>query len=203
MKAMATHSKRSRLTEIGEESRQRILDAAETLFLEKGFEKTTLADVGRLSGISYGSIPWHFENKKGLLLAVSQRYWDAPELDDMPHNEQGLDLIMAQMEKWDTNPVASLFANVGFDESDLESQYFLRARDLDERRHAAIAEWISKTLAGRDLPDGLTPISVAYFWTAASRGVFFQKYYIRNFSSDALPRKVLRHTLLSILGLET
>lgn len=73
---MAKTSTRSRITEIGEESRQRILDAAEQLFIERGYEGTTLADVGKLAGISYGSIPWHFKNKQGLLFAVAERAWN-------------------------------------------------------------------------------------------------------------------------------
>jgi len=53
---MADPSSKKRMSEIGDESRTRILDAAETLFLEKGYERTTLVDVGKLAGISYGSI---------------------------------------------------------------------------------------------------------------------------------------------------
>jgi TetR/AcrR family transcriptional regulator, acrAB operon repressor len=62
-----------RMDEIAEESRRRILDAAEELFREQGFERTTFADVSTRSGISRGSIPWHFGNKDGLLLAVVER----------------------------------------------------------------------------------------------------------------------------------
>ena len=62
-----------RIDEIGDESRRRILDAAEKLFSEKGFERTSFVDIARESGISRGSIPWHFKSKDGLLLAVVER----------------------------------------------------------------------------------------------------------------------------------
>jgi TetR/AcrR family acrAB operon transcriptional repressor len=55
------------------ESRTRILDAAEELFAERGFAETSLADVADRCGISRGSIPWHFTNKAGLLMAVVER----------------------------------------------------------------------------------------------------------------------------------
>lgn len=62
-----------RIDEIGEQSRIRILDAAETLFAERGYERTSFADIAQQSGISRGSIPWHFDNKDGLLMAVVER----------------------------------------------------------------------------------------------------------------------------------
>ncbi|MFO7193361.1 MULTISPECIES: TetR/AcrR family transcriptional regulator [Thermocrispum] len=68
--------RKSRMDEIGEESRRRILDAAETLFAKKGFARTSFVDIAELSGISRGSIPWHFDNKEGLLVAVVERAID-------------------------------------------------------------------------------------------------------------------------------
>ncbi|MFD5827270.1 TetR/AcrR family transcriptional regulator [Lentzea sp. NPDC060358] len=62
-----------RADEIGAGSRRRILDAAEELFAERGFDRTSFADVARRSGISRGSIPWHFQNKNGLVMAVAER----------------------------------------------------------------------------------------------------------------------------------
>jgi TetR/AcrR family acrAB operon transcriptional repressor len=62
-----------RAEEIAAESRRRLLDAAEALFASKGYEKTSLQDIADATGISRGSIPWHFENKAGLLMAVVQR----------------------------------------------------------------------------------------------------------------------------------
>jgi TetR/AcrR family acrAB operon transcriptional repressor len=62
-----------RIDEIGDESRRRILDASEELFAEKGFDRTSFVDIAERSGISRGSIPWHFKNKDGLLMAVVER----------------------------------------------------------------------------------------------------------------------------------
>jgi TetR/AcrR family acrAB operon transcriptional repressor len=65
--------RRRRIDEIGDESRRRILDAAEELFAERGFDRTSFVDVSQRSGISRGSIPWHFKNKHGLVIAVLER----------------------------------------------------------------------------------------------------------------------------------
>src|ERR1044071_8623124 len=72
------------------ESRELILAAAAALFAEKGYRQTTFVDVARRSGISRGSIPWHFGSKEGLLLAVLERSVDRFNAiaDEAP--EQGL-----------------------------------------------------------------------------------------------------------------
>ncbi|HEX6343571.1 TetR/AcrR family transcriptional regulator [Umezawaea sp.] len=78
---------RRRIDEIGEESRRRILDAAEELFAERGAERTSFVDISERSGISRGSIPWHFTNKDGLVIAVVERAIDramAPERHRSP-----------------------------------------------------------------------------------------------------------------------
>ncbi|MBB4930568.1 TetR/AcrR family acrAB operon transcriptional repressor [Lipingzhangella halophila] len=67
---------RRRIDEISEESRRRILDAAEELFAERGFDRTSFVDISERSGISRGSIPWHFKNKEGLVMAVVERTID-------------------------------------------------------------------------------------------------------------------------------
>ncbi|WP_434443710.1 TetR/AcrR family transcriptional regulator [Lentzea sp. E54] len=77
-----------RIDEIGDESRRRILDAAEELFAERGFDRTSFVDIAKRSGISRGSIPWHFKNKDGLVLAVFERVvariWPAERYESVP-----------------------------------------------------------------------------------------------------------------------
>ncbi|NRQ40914.1 helix-turn-helix transcriptional regulator [Nonomuraea sp. NN258] len=63
----------TRREQTSQESRELILNAAAELFAAKGYRQTTFADVAELSGISRGSIPWHFGSKEGLLLAVLER----------------------------------------------------------------------------------------------------------------------------------
>ena len=74
--ALVSSQGRRRIDEIGEESRRRILDAAEELFAERGFDRTSFVDISERSGISRGSIPWHFKNKDGLVVAVFERAID-------------------------------------------------------------------------------------------------------------------------------
>ena len=59
-----------------EVTRQRILDAAQKLFAEKGYEHTSVQDiVNELGDLSKGAIYHHFSNKHAILEALSQRDW--------------------------------------------------------------------------------------------------------------------------------
>ena len=56
-----------------EGSRERILDAAEALFLQNGFAATGIAAVCKRSKLPASSLYWHFQSKTGLLGAVIER----------------------------------------------------------------------------------------------------------------------------------
>ena len=53
---------------------EKILDAAERLFLERGYEHTTIQDiVDELGGLTKGAVYHHFKSKEEILDAVSDR----------------------------------------------------------------------------------------------------------------------------------
>src|SRR5438034_10040878 len=54
-------------------SREHILDAAEQLFAERGYEETSLADVGKLAGVSRATPGYFFGSKAELHRAVLER----------------------------------------------------------------------------------------------------------------------------------
>ena len=56
-----------------ERSRAAILDAAETLFAEKGYATTSLREVGERAGTSRGTPAYFFDSKEGLYEAVLNR----------------------------------------------------------------------------------------------------------------------------------
>jgi TetR/AcrR family transcriptional regulator, acrAB operon repressor len=55
------------------ETRNRILDAAENVFHEKGVGRTSLADVADAADVTRGAIYWHFKNKSDLFDAMCER----------------------------------------------------------------------------------------------------------------------------------
>ncbi|MCA9911347.1 MAG: TetR/AcrR family transcriptional regulator [Anaerolineae bacterium] len=66
-------------TDPKEERRQEILLAALRAFAEKGYDKTTVEDIVRISNLSKGTLYWYFENKQaifsGLIEMVFSEIW--------------------------------------------------------------------------------------------------------------------------------
>ena len=66
--AMVRRSKEDALA-----TRQRLLDAAERVFLEKGVAGTSLNDIAQAAGTTRGAIYWHFADKADLFNAMLDR----------------------------------------------------------------------------------------------------------------------------------
>lgn len=56
-----------------QETRNRILDAAERVFSERGVSRTSLEDLAQAAGVTRGAIYWHFKDKSDLLGAMVNR----------------------------------------------------------------------------------------------------------------------------------
>ena len=69
-------------------TRESILDAAETVFLDKGVSAATLEQIAREAGVTRGAVYWHFKNKEDLLLAMRERT-DLPLSELMRRAEPG------------------------------------------------------------------------------------------------------------------
>ena len=63
----------SKRKQLGEDSRQRILDAASEIAGERGYEGTSINLISQRSGLPASSIYWHFTNKVELLAAIIER----------------------------------------------------------------------------------------------------------------------------------
>lgn len=53
-----------------------ILEAAVRLFAEQGYHSTSMDDLVAESGLSKGSLYWHFDSKDDIILAVLERVFD-------------------------------------------------------------------------------------------------------------------------------
>lgn len=65
----------------GEETRERIVEAAVELFAEKGFHGTGVAEIGERSGVQRGALYYHIGSKEELLWQILRDYI-APMLAD-------------------------------------------------------------------------------------------------------------------------
>ena len=55
------------------QTRESLLDAAETLFAQQGVSRTSLQDIARAAGCTRGAIYWHFKDKADLFNAMLAR----------------------------------------------------------------------------------------------------------------------------------
>ncbi|MBA2408538.1 MAG: TetR family transcriptional regulator [Gammaproteobacteria bacterium] len=86
-----------RTKEEAEATRERILDAAEEIFLENGVAQTSLEEIAHLAGVTRGAIYWHFKNKVDVFSALLERV-------QLPLNE----LLHEMEEHHRHNPLAAL-----------------------------------------------------------------------------------------------
>ncbi|OQX35757.1 MAG: TetR family transcriptional regulator [Oceanospirillales bacterium LUC14_002_19_P2] len=76
------------------ETVDRILDAAEYLFAEKGFAETSLRTITSKAGVNLAAVNYHFGSKKALIQAVFTRFLDpfcsrlAEEVAKIPKNKE-------------------------------------------------------------------------------------------------------------------
>ena len=69
-------------------TKDRILDAAESLFMEHGYEATSLRSITGAAGVNLAAVNYHFGSKEELFQAVLTRRLD-------PMNQERLDLLTA------------------------------------------------------------------------------------------------------------
>lgn len=62
-----------RTKEEAQETRHKLLDAAEHLFQEQGVSRTSLQDIAKRAGATRGAIYWHFKDKADLFNAMMER----------------------------------------------------------------------------------------------------------------------------------
>jgi AcrR family transcriptional regulator len=174
----STGSARRRTRANGEQSRERILDAATEVATERGYDGTTISLVSKKSGLPPTSIYWHFADKDDLIAAVIERSfgrWMAAL--DLP----GADLVRERVSDLGTQVAKALldapdFIRLGLmlalEHRPVEPrarQMFLQVRDAAFHRFETIV---------RDVAPGLDEESVRLLTTyaiAGADGLFIAK----------------------------
>lgn len=124
-------------------TQERILDAAETLFIEMGFAATSLRAIATRAGVNLSAAHYHFGSKEGLFGAtVHRRIAGANEL-----RLKGLDELEAQSAPPTVEQIVALFFEPLTDESLRAGLPQLMARIYGE------PESISKPLLEREFGD--------------------------------------------------
>jgi AcrR family transcriptional regulator len=69
-------------SDVSEERKAQILEAAKETFTERGFHKTRMSDIAEASGLSKGALYWYFESKDAIILNLLEKVFE-PELQDL------------------------------------------------------------------------------------------------------------------------
>lgn len=143
-------TRKRRIDEIGEESRRRIMDAAEVLFTERGFEGTSFVDIAERSGISRGSIPWHFTNKAGLLLAVVERALARRTIESQSIEHGDIRAVLDDIKQWMHHPTAAMLYTLLTEALSTHGEVHDRFVDFHRRGRAGLAALITASGADHD-----------------------------------------------------
>ncbi len=98
------------------QTQQRILDAAQSLFAESGFNDTSLRQITTKAEVNLASVNYHFGSKKELIQAVLQRYLQIL----MPRLDQEFDRLLASQKPNDLTQILSVFVKPLLDLNQLQ-----------------------------------------------------------------------------------
>ena len=182
MPSPATHTRRHAPAE---QRRAQIVEAAFACFAEKGYHATTMDDLVRASGLSKGSLYWHFRSKQDVFLAVFDAFaealfsdWDA-QLAAGRRTLDALDAVMSRTIERMSDEGRGLRAWVEFMAHPQARQ---RLADVYRRTRGELEESLRRDLADgciRDLP--LEGAAAAL--TAAGEGLLLQAMVDEGFNA--------------------
>lgn len=124
------------------DTKERILDAAQSAVMERGFAATSIDDIQEKAGISRGTFFYHFPSKDDLARVLLRRYADA--------DRRITDDFMRRAEKLARDPLQQVLVFLGlhqemFEEMEgaypgcLFASYSYEAGLFDDETHAVIA----------------------------------------------------------------
>jgi AcrR family transcriptional regulator len=150
----------STTTPQGEASRERILATAISLFSERGFAGTSVADVCERAGVVKTAIYWHFDNKEGLLEAALERV-AATWIEEIRASVEQVGGIDARLDRFiaglrwlvlERGETFALILGAILERAEVDDARRESLRRIVVQARDAIAQGIRDTV-GRDLPD--------------------------------------------------
>ncbi|MGB3203393.1 MAG: helix-turn-helix domain-containing protein [Crinalium sp.] len=140
-----------------EQTRTKILKAAQKLFAQQGYDGTTTKDLAQGAGVAEGTLFRHFANKKAILIEVATQGWVdlltdlLTELSEMANYQSVAQLMYRRMLNLREN-------------ADIMRVCFMEAQFHPELRDRIQSEVINK----------MTDVAEAFFQTAMDRGIYRQ-----------------------------
>jgi len=193
-----TTSRATRRAETTQESRDLLVAAATDLFAERGYRRTTFEDIAMRSGVSRGSIPWHFGNKEGLLAAVVEHVVDGLRTDTIVPEPGALDRAMDALVTFTQRPSAKLFITLFAEAVEPDSALHKWYADLHKTLRDQVRSWVEQV----ELPSGIGAEELSTILVGAIMGIH-QQWRIAPDAVDLERTYATVGVLLRSVGLDT
>ncbi|GAA2986244.1 TetR family transcriptional regulator [Actinokineospora diospyrosa] len=141
----------TRRAEMTQESRRLLVEAATALFAERGYRRTTFEDIAARSGVSRGSIPWHFGGKEGLLAAVVDDLVVRLAAAAGTLDPGTVDQVLGTLTAFTRAPSTGLFAKLMVEADDPGSPLRQVYVGLHDALRGQVRAWVTRL----PLPDGV------------------------------------------------
>lgn len=183
-------------------TRERILDAAMTIFSAKGFHDTKLDEIVSQASISKGSIYFHFPNKEKLFIALVDQFADLIERrakEAIEQEARGIVRVQAALEavletfgKYRVPAKLLLVQAVG-----LGTVFERKRMEVNDRFARLIKTYLDEAVADGSIAAVDTHI-VSHAWMGAIYNVVIQWVYTGEPSKDEIMTALLPLLLKSV-----
>ena len=186
----------------GEDTRERILDAALNIFSNKGYHDTRMDEIVEASDTSKGSIYFYFPNKERLFLALVDQFADLLErrvIEAVEHEEQGIMQVRAALQacletfgRYRRPAKILLVQAVG-----LGSVFEKKRVEVNDRFANLIKKYLDESITIGDIAPVDTEV-VSYAWMGAIYGIVIRWVYTGEPDSERILSALLPLLLKSV-----
>ncbi|MFN8447490.1 MAG: TetR/AcrR family transcriptional regulator [Anaerolineae bacterium] len=186
----------------GEETRERILDAALNIFSNKGYHDTRMDEIVEASDTSKGAIYFYFPNKERLFLALVDQFADLLErrvVEAVEREGQGILRVRAALQacletfgRYRRPAKILLVQAVG-----LGSTFEKKRLDVTDHFASLIRKYLDEAIAVGDIAPVDTEV-VSYAWMGAIYGIVIRWVYTGEPDSERILSALLPLLLKSV-----
>ena len=163
-------------------SQAKILDSAQTLFLERGFDGTSMSAIAKDSGVTQSMIHHYFGSKQDLWQAVKKDAYD----EYLAHQQQLLDLDNDDIETFIENSLRSRF--LFFQENPRTARLLSWLQIMEDPTGMETGQEIGRQLLAKirraqadgQIRDDMAPEAVLAMSIALTTHWFQSRHYIEN-----------------------
>ena len=185
--------------------RGRLLEAAAKVFSERGFKRTTMAEVARRADVGKGTVYEYFESKESLFLALFRWYCQVSLQSALPSAGEaataeeslktfGRSTVQVILASWEFFPLTMEFWSEASQTSQREG-LFQVMREMYEGYRAVVVEILGAGVQSGEFRQDLDLEALAAMVVGAFDGMFLQYH----FDPDLDPASIVEHFMTTFI----